>query len=150
METRTVETIRTIAASPSRVTEAFMAHDDLRGWWKVSRSLVERRVGGVWAIAWDHYGEAATHHAWTGMVRDLDDGRIVVAPLVQNEGHERPLFGPFALEIVAAAEAGGSRLTVRHHGYQHGEHWDWLHDAVVRGWREVLDELASWLAPKAR
>ena len=46
--------------------------------------------------------------------------------------------------FVTETAEGGTRLTVRHHGYQHGEHWDWLHDAVVSGWKHVLDDMTAW------
>ena len=144
--TRTVETtIRIDDVAPERVIEAFLREDDLAAWWHVSRSFVEPVAGGAWSVAWDAYGEQRTNHSWFGVVRELDDRRLVIAPLVQNEP-DRPLFGPLALEIVAEARAGGSSLTVRHHGYQRGEHWDWLHDAVVRGWAMVLADMKGWFA----
>ena len=143
--TRTVETTVDVAAAPARVIQAFLQDEDLKGWWRVTRSLVEPQSGGVWSVSWDAYGEQRTHHSWVGVIRELEEGRLVIAPLVQNEP-DRPLFGPLVLEIVAEPGADGSRLTVSHHGYQHGEHWDWLHDAVVRGWRGVLAEMKDWFA----
>ena len=142
--TRTVETtIRIDDVAPERVIEAFLRDDDLTAWWHVSRSLVEPVAGGAWSVAWDAYGEDRTNHSWCGVVRELEAHRLVIAPLVQNEP-DRPLFGPLALEIVAEPRPGGSTLTVRHHGYQRGEHWDWLHDAVVRGWAGVLSDMKKW------
>ncbi len=143
--TRTVETTVRLNATPGRTINTFLHDNDLKAWWKVSRSLVEPRPGGVWSIAWDGYGEQQTNHSWTGVIHELDKGRLVVAPLLQNEPG-RPLFGPLQLEIVAAPADNGCELTVLHHGYQHGDDWDWLHDAVVRGWSAVLGELQEWLA----
>jgi hypothetical protein len=40
-ETRSVDTQVVIAASPGDVLQAFLSDDDLKAWWKVSRSLVE-------------------------------------------------------------------------------------------------------------
>ena len=40
-ETRSVDTEVVIAASPEDVLQAFLSDDDLKAWWKVSRSLVE-------------------------------------------------------------------------------------------------------------
>ncbi len=40
-ETRGVDTQVVIAASPGDVLQAFLSDDDLKAWWKVSRSLVE-------------------------------------------------------------------------------------------------------------
>ena len=143
--TRTVETSVEVRVPPGRAIAAFLAHDDLAGWWKVSRSLTEPTEGAPWAVAWDDYGEAGTDHSWVGVVSTLQEGRLVIDPLVQIEP-DRPLFGPLALEVSAVPTDEGSLVTVRHHGYRHGEHWDWLHDAVVEGWRAVLGEYRTWLA----
>ena len=147
MDTRTVETTVALEAGPERAIRAFLDAEDLAGWWGVTRSLVDARPGGAWSVAWDAYGDAATDHSWFGVLRELGEHRLVIGPLIQNEP-ERPLFGPLEIEIVAEAAGEGSRLTVLHHGYQHGEHWDWLHAAVVSGWRHVLAELQRWLAER--
>ena len=55
-ETRSVDTTTTISASPEEVLQAFLKDDDLKAWWKVSRSLVEPRPGGLWSITWDDWG----------------------------------------------------------------------------------------------
>ena len=151
--TRTVETsVRIDDVAPERVIEAFVRHDDLASWWRVTRSLVEPVPGGLWCVTWDEHGEHGTHHSWCGVVYERAARRLVIAPLVQNEP-VRPLFGPLTLEIFAAPVTGGASLTVRHHGYQRGEDWDWLHDAVVTGWADVLVDLKAWFdhsAPPSR
>jgi uncharacterized protein YndB with AHSA1/START domain len=144
LATRTVETTQELGVPPERAIQAFLRDEDLRGWWKVSRSLVDPRPGGVWTIVWDAYGDPPTNHMWAGTIRELDETRLLIAPMVQNEP-DRPLFGPLQLEIFAEPASDGCRLTVLHHGYQHGEHWDWLHEAVVNGWVAVLADMKDWL-----
>ena len=70
-DTRNVETNVSISASPERVLRAFVDHEDLHGWWNVSRSFVEDRPGGVWSVTWDDYGEDKTQHAWIGVVEEI-------------------------------------------------------------------------------
>ncbi len=142
--TRPVETTVHLDAEPQKVIRAFLEDSDLKGWWRVTRSLVEAKPGGTWCIAWDGFGENKTNHSWTGVIRELDERRLVIDPLVLNEPNRPILFGPLRLEVVAEAADGGTRLTVRHHGYQHGEHWDWLHDVVVLGWKHVLEDMTAW------
>ena len=144
-QTRTVEATIEVEATPSEVIDAFLDPDGLSGWWLVSRSLVERKIGGVWSISWDDWGEDKTQHAWTGVIETLTPTRVVIARLVMNEP-VRPLFGPLTLEIAAEPIAGGSRVTVRHGGYRSGPDWDWMHDAVVKGWDHVLGDLQAWFA----
>ena len=75
---RTVETtIRIDDVAPERVIEAFLRDDDLTAWWHVSRSFVEPVAGGAWSVAWDAHGEARTSHSWFGVVRELDERRLV-------------------------------------------------------------------------
>jgi uncharacterized protein YndB with AHSA1/START domain len=51
-ELRTVKTTVFIPASPERVLRSFVNADDLRGWWKASRSLAEAKPGGIWSVTW--------------------------------------------------------------------------------------------------
>lgn len=142
-QTRTVETTVFIQASPERVIQSFIDPDDLEGWWEVTRSHVEATSGGTWSVAWDDYGEEQTHHVWTGVVREAQPRRLSVGNLVMVEP-DRPIFAPLYLDISASPEAGGTRLTVTHRGYQSGEQWDWMHDTVVAGWKHVLGEMQAW------
>ena len=141
--TRTVKTTRVIPASPEAVLDAFMDAEALASWWQVSRSLVEPETGGIWSVSWDDWGEQKTQHAWSGVIEELTPKRLVVGHLVMNEPG-MPLFGPMQLEIEVERVAGGSSLTVSHHGYGYGEHWDRIYELVVSGWEHVLGDLESW------
>ncbi len=142
-ETRTVETTRIISASPDEVLEAFLDEGDLEAWWKVSRSLVERKQGGIWSITWDDWGEEKTHHAWIGVIEELTTNRLLVGHLVMIEP-DMPLFGPMQLEISVKPTGRGTSLTVSHRGYRDGEHWDKIYQLVVNGWDHVLGDMEAW------
>ena len=142
--TRTVETTVQLDAEPRRVIRAFLEGADLKEWWRVTRSLVEAKPGGTWCIAWDDFGENKTNHSWMGVIRELDKRQLVIDPLVLNEPNRPILFGPLRLEVLAEAADDGTKLTVLHHGYQHGEHWDWLYGVVVQGWKQVLADMTDW------
>ena len=96
--TRSVDTEVVIAASPEKVLQAFLNDDDLKAWWKVSRSLVEPEAGGVWSISWDDWGQEKTQHAWSGVIEEITPNRLVIGRLVMNEPG-RPWLGPMQLEI---------------------------------------------------
>ena len=142
---REVVTRVAIAAAPERVLAAFLDHDDLVGWWKVSRSLVDEEVGGTWAVTWDQYAEEKTSHVWTGVIRELGPRRLLVGDVLMVEPG-RPLFAPLELEIIAEPAPIGCELRVIHRGYRSGADWDWMHATVVAGWRHVLRDLQVWFA----
>lgn len=142
-ESRTVETTKIVSASPDEVLEAFLDDGDLRAWWKVSRSLVEAKEGGIWSVTWDDWGEEKTQHAWIGEIAELTPNRIVIARLLMIEP-DMPLFGPLQLEIKVAPVDGGTSLTVSHSGYGYGDHWDRIYELVVNGWDHVLGDMQTW------
>jgi uncharacterized protein YndB with AHSA1/START domain len=133
-----------VPASPERTLRAFLDPEDLEGWWKVSRSLVEDHNGGIWAIAWDRYGPEQTNHVWTGVISDIGPRRLVIDSVVLVEP-DRPLFAPLQIEVVTTDTPEGCQLQVVHRGYQYGEDWDWMHQTVVEGWRHVLGDLQEFL-----
>lgn len=142
-QTRTVEATRLIPASPDEVLKAFLDDGDLKAWWKVSRSLVEPKEGGVWSITWDDWGKEKTQHAWFGEIDVLTPGRLLISRLVMMEPG-MPLFGPMQLEITVEPAGRGTSLTVTHRGYHHGDHWDEIYELVVNGWDHVLGDLETW------
>lgn len=145
-DTRSVETSRTIAAPPRAVLDAFLDDADLKAWWNVSRSLVERRSGGLWSITWDNWGENRTQHAWIGTIREIAPDRLLVDGLLMIEP-DMPLLGPLQLQIrVAPTTNGETLLTVIHSGYRYGEHWDVIYASVVAGWDHVLGDMQAWFA----
>ena len=145
---RSVVTTRHMSASPEQVMQAFLNGEDLTAWWQTTRSLVEPEVGGIWAIAWDDWGEAGTHHSWTGVISKLAADRLVIEPMLMTEP-DMPLLGPMALEVyVEPAHDGGTDVTVTHSGYGYGGHWDQMYNLVVDGWDHVLGDMATWFEDK--
>ena len=141
--TRSVDTEVVITASPEKVLQAFLNDDDLKAWWKVSRSLVEPEAGGVWSISWDDWGPEKTQHAWSGVIEEITPNRLVIGHLVMIEP-DIPLLGPMQLEIVVQPAEGGTSLRLSHHGYHYDEHWDTMFDLVVQGWDHVLGDMETW------
>ena len=142
-DTRSVDTEIIISASPKEVLQAFLSDDDLKAWWKVSRSLVEPKHGGVWSITWDDWGPEKTQHAWIGVIDEVTPDTLVIGHLVMIEP-DMPLLGPMQLEITVNPGDGGSVLAVSHRGYGYGDHWDSIYDAVVQGWDHVLGDMEAW------
>jgi uncharacterized protein YndB with AHSA1/START domain len=142
-DTRSVNTTATVSAPPEKILQAFLNDGDLKSWWKVSRSLVEQEVGGVWSITWDNWGPEKTQHAWVGVIETLTPQTLVVGHLVMIEPGV-PLMGPMQLEIAVEPVPAGSIVTISHRGYGYGDHWDSMYDLVVRGWDHVLGDMQVW------
>ena len=141
---RSVITTRHMPATPDQVLQAFINETDLAGWWLTTRSLVEPEKGGLWAIAWDDWGEEQTHHSWTGVISELSAERLIVSPMLMTEP-DMPLLGPMSLEVrVEPADDGGTNVTVTHSGYGYGDHWDEMYALVVNGWDHVLGDMRDW------
>ena len=141
--TRSVDTEVVISASPEKVLQAFLNDDDLKAWWKVSRSLVEPEAGGVWSISWDNWGQEKTQHAWSGVIEEITPNRLVIGRLVMNEPG-MPLLGPMQLEITLQPAEGGTLLSLSHRGDHYGDHWNTMYDLVVQGWDHVLGDMQAW------
>ncbi len=142
-ETRIVQATATMSATPENVLLAFLNNDDLEAWWKVSRSLIEQKVGGVWSVTWDDWGPDKTQHAWVGVIETITERKLVVGHLIMIEPG-MPLMGPMQLEISVTPAASGSTVSISHRGYGYGAHWDSMYDAVVLGWDHVLDDMRVW------
>jgi uncharacterized protein YndB with AHSA1/START domain len=142
-ETRSVDTEVFISATPEKVIQAFLGDEELKGWWKVSRSLVEAKHGGIWSITWDDWGPEKTQHAWIGVIEEITPDRLVVGRLVMIEP-DMPLLGPMQLEITVKPSEGGTSLRISHRGYRYGDHWDTIYDMVVQGWGHVLGDMEVW------
>jgi len=142
-ETRSVNTEVAISASPEKVMQAFLDEDDLKGWWNVSRSLVEPKQGGIWSITWDDWGPEKTQHAWIGVIDEITTDRLVIGHLVMIEP-DMPLLGPMQLEIAVSPVEGGTSLRLSHRGYRYGDHWDSMYEMVVQGWDHVLGDMETW------
>lgn len=141
--TRSVDTKATLSARPEEVMQAFLTEDNLRAWWKVSRTFVDPKVGGVWSITWDDWGEDKTHHAWIGVIEELTPTRLVIGHLVMIEP-DMPLLAPMQLEINVNATDSGTALSLSHKGYGYGDHWDKMYELVVNGWGHVLGDMETW------
>ncbi len=145
---REVVTTVSIPANPDRIVRAFLDADDMRSWWKVSRSLVIQQPGGTWAVSWDDYGQEKTTHVWAGKIVEIEPHRLLIDDLIHVEPNQ-PFYAPLQLEIIAEPTEAGCDLTVVHRGYRYGADWDQLHDRVVAGWRHVLADLKSWFVTQA-
>ena len=136
---RHVETSIEVAAAAPAVVRAFLELPALEKWWHVDRGVVDPRIGGVWALAWQR-SEHGFKYFITGRIDALTDSRLQIGNLVYFNP-ERAALGPMALTI----ESDGKRMTIRQDGYREGGDWDWYYEAVSKAWPMVAEDIKAFL-----
>jgi uncharacterized protein YndB with AHSA1/START domain len=132
------------SVSPEKVIEAFMDADMLRGWWGVERSLIEKRAGGAYTIAWQISKEGFGYVS-TGVVQQYDPSGLLEIGHFTYLNPERDILGPMTLKVTATVEAGKTQVQLCQDGYQEGADWDWYYVAVQQAWPVVIGQLKAWL-----
>ena len=143
---RAVSANAIIRASRHRILEAFISSMDLKGWWGVSRALIEPNKAGLYSLAWIGESNNGYLYVSTGIIDSYVPGEeLIIAKLVYFN-FERAILGPFRLTItVKQVDADHSKIDVVQSGYQDGSDWDWYYSSVVKGWPHALELLKDWL-----
>jgi len=146
---RKVEVAIDINTKPAEVIKAFVEDDMLRNWWKTDRTFIEKRVGGVYTLAWN-----ITEHGFgfvsTGIINQyVPDSTLVVGNLIYLNP-SKPLLGPMTLTILAIEDSGQTTLYLSQDGYQDGADWDWYYEAVNQAWPAVVQTLKEYLEERSK
>jgi uncharacterized protein YndB with AHSA1/START domain len=141
---RTVQVTITIATTPRRVIDAFTLESDLRGWWGVERSLVQPKVGGIYALAWG-ITSAGFQYISSGVVESYESGGGLRIRDYVYYSPERPILGPMTLEVAVRRDGDSTVVTVTQDGYGDGPDWDWYYEAVKGAWPVALGMLKAYL-----
>jgi uncharacterized protein YndB with AHSA1/START domain len=141
---RKVELSIVIQVSPEKIIEAFLDEYMLHQWWGVQRSLIERRAGGIYTLAWDITSKGFGY-VMTGIIMRYEPNGLLEISQLAYLNPERPLLGPMRLTIHAFKSEQGTTLNLCQEGYQEGDDWDWYYDAVKLAWPLVADTLKDFL-----
>lgn len=145
---RKVEVKTEIHASPETIISAFTDSDMLRDWWGVERTLIDKRPGGLYTLAWN-ISNKGLGFVSTGTIKEYQPDSTLIINNFVYLNPDKPFFGPMNLTI--KAQAGGnkvSRLYLCQDGYQQGTDWDWYYDAVKQAWPTVVQSLKDYLEKK--
>jgi uncharacterized protein YndB with AHSA1/START domain len=131
-----LELSRTLPYPAERVWQAFTDPAALAAWfWPVRAATtveIELRVGGRYRISGPGFGMAVTGH-----YQVIEPPRRLVFTWRWDGDPEETL-----VTLGLTAEAGGTRLTVRHEAF--GD--DAERDEHAKGWSDCLDRLPGWAA----
>ena len=141
---RKVEVTMDIQTGPERIIQAFTEPDMLFDWWGVERTLIEKRNGGVYTLAWNVTDQGFGFIS-SGRIKNylpyslLEIGEFIyLNPAIS-------ILGPMTLTIRAEEKGRQSELYLCQSGYQNGSDWDWYYEAVKQAWPAVLKKLKEYL-----
>ena len=141
---RKVEATINIRSSPEMVIQAFVEQEMLKAWWGVERSLIAKRIGGTYTLAW-RIDDNGFGFVSTGVIGDLDPSRQLIVDEFVYLNPARPILGPMRLTVRALRNGDETTVLLVQEGYQEGDDWDWYYDSVRVAWPMALAELKMYL-----
>jgi len=116
----------------------------LRAWWDVERSLIEKRIGGLYTLVWN-ITDKGFGFVSTGIIKNYIPGAVLEIDnfIYLNPGI--PILGPMKLTVHAKEKGIGSELYLCQDGYQNGPDWDWYYEAVQQVLPIVEKKLKEYL-----
>lgn len=141
---KSVEATVDIKVSPELALDAFTEIDLLREWWGVERALIEKRIGGMYVLAWN-ISEHGFKYVSSGIITSYHAGEHLEIGNLVYFNPERPILGPMTLLVRVRKSGEATVLHVLQDGYQDGTDWDWYYKAVREAWPKVLIHLKNYL-----
>lgn len=133
-----------ITTTPEMVISSFTEARMLTEWWKVERSLVEKKNGGIYSLAWG-ISEAGFGYITTGTIKNYVPDRLLKIQNLVYFNPEKSILGPMTLTVEATPLKKGCSLYLCQSGYQSGSDWDWYYEAVKNAWPQVVLMLKAYL-----
>ncbi|WP_158542124.1 SRPBCC family protein [Pedobacter chinensis] len=139
-----VEVIENIKASTDIIISAFTDTKMLKDWWGVERTLIEKKVGGLYTLAWN-ISDKAIGFISTGIISNYNPKSTLVIDNFVYLNPDKSFLGPMTLTIKTKEKGNISEIYLCQEGYQHGADWDWYYEAVKQAWPTVLQTLKRYL-----
>jgi len=139
-----VEVKISIEADPETVILAFTEPAMLKGWWHVEKTLIEKKVKGLYVLVWG-INKKGMGYVSSGTIKEyIKDSKLVIENFVYLNP-EKLFLGPMTLAIEALKKKNYTEVYLCQDGYQDGADWDWYYEAVKVAWPKVMQTLKSFL-----
>lgn len=140
-----VESQIQIRATPEVILNAFLEADQLKQWWGVTQSFIQKKDGGMYILTWQT-SEEGIKYISTGRIKLYDRRSHLHLEDLMYLNYEKPFLGPFTLRYtVTEQENGYTLVNIRQDGFGKSEEYDWYYKAVEDGWPEALILLKEFL-----
>jgi uncharacterized protein YndB with AHSA1/START domain len=139
-----VEVTIDIHAKPGTIISAFTDPESLKGWWGVERTLIDKRPGGVYTLAWQ-ISDKGFGFISTGVIREYVSDSLLIIDNFVYLNPEKSFLGPMTLTIKAKRKGDVSEFYLCQDGYQSGKDWDWYYEAVKEAWPIAAQALKKYL-----
>lgn len=141
---RFVESSVFIPRPAKLVLSAFTDATHLKNWWRVERSCIELKPGGLYSLVWK-ITDDAMGFVTTGIVSEyLPACQLKIENLVYFNP-QRAIFGPMELMVLTTPEVMGTTLTIVQSGYKDGPDWDWYYNVVKETWPIMILKIKEYL-----
>ena len=139
-----VEVYIKIATEPENVISAFTELQMLKEWWGVEKCLIQKKVGGLYTIAWN-VDETGMGYVSSGIIEKYNPNKElkIVDFVYLNPG--KNFLGPMSLTVRVGKVNEISEVYLCQDGYQVGEDWTWYYEAVKTTWPKVMEEFKKYL-----
>ncbi len=141
---RKVEAAINIYQPAVKIFDAFTEQSLLKEWWGVERSLIDKKQGGIYSLAWG-ITEKGFQYISTGVFTIYHHGRELMVDNFVYFNPEKEILGPTWLRVKLNAHREYTEVLVTQGGYQDGGDWDWFYDSVKDAWPKVLKSLKSFI-----
>lgn len=146
---RKVEVSAEILTTPTAVISAFTDTEMLHDWWNVERTLINKKSGGVYTLAWG-ISDKGFGFVSTGIIKEYKSDSLLVIDNFVYLNPEKSLLGPMTLTVKAQSKGNKTELYLCQDGYQYGGDWDWYYNAVSQAWPAVVLTLKDYLERQKR
>jgi uncharacterized protein YndB with AHSA1/START domain len=144
---RKVEVTIDINSSPKAIISAFTDPDKLRDWWNVEKTLINKKVGGLYTLTWS-LSDKGFGYVSTGTIKEYHPDKILVIENFVYLNPEKSFLGPMTLTVRTKEKGNTTEVYLCQDGYQNGTDWDWYYNAVKQAWPTVMQTFKNYLEKK--
>lgn len=141
---RSVETSICIDRAPALVLSAFTDPRHLQNWWKVERTQIDLKKGGLYSLVWQ-ISEKGMGYVSTGIISEYIPACQLRIEQLAYFNPQYGILGPMQLYIFTTPEEGKTTLHIIQSGYQTGDEWNPYFNATKEAWPVVAVHIKEYL-----